>query len=229
MKFHSDLFGWEYVWRNFADEKGGETVESREGSELVELSIPVPGIEATVTFTPVVHQGRKKHRGTTAMLPFEPDDAFIFAIQTEKWIDQVGKAFGLQDVQVQDQLFDSQFLIQGNEEQKIRSLFTDLRLRELLLLQPPSQLRVITDSSQFDPEWFVPEGLHTIVYRQDALLEKIDQLQNVYDILTCTLQQLGALGSVRGRTATTSRPAAASEEVSASGRQRLRSPLLEDV
>jgi hypothetical protein len=26
MKFHSDLFGWEYVWRNFADEKGGRAV-----------------------------------------------------------------------------------------------------------------------------------------------------------------------------------------------------------
>ncbi len=43
MKFHSDLFGWEYVWRNFAEEKAGTVVTDtgEEEGKLKYLSIPV--------------------------------------------------------------------------------------------------------------------------------------------------------------------------------------------
>src|SRR5438105_1695994 len=102
MSIHSDLFGWDYVWRNFADEKGGNAVEGADAAALVGLSIPAKEIASTLIFTPFVHHGRKKSKGTTVMASFQPADSFVFSIQAEKLTDQVGKAFGLQDVQVQD-------------------------------------------------------------------------------------------------------------------------------
>jgi hypothetical protein len=191
MSLHSDLFGWEYVWRNFADDKGGEVVDNEQGAGLNGLVIPADGL--TFTFTPFVHNGRKKTKGTTVMTSFVPASEFVFAIQTEKLSDQLGKVFGLQDVKVDDQLFDSKFLIQGNDEVRIRALFEDIRLRESLLLLPPSIFRIETESQRFDPEWIVQAGNHALVFRLERLAEKTDQLQIALDVMKLTLANITKL------------------------------------
>ena len=230
MSFHSDLFGWDYVWRNFAEQKGGEAIDVADGSGLAGLAIPVPGTKSAVVFTPFVHHGRKRQKGTTVMTSYKPADDFVFSIQTEKLTDQVGKVLGLQDVQVQDQQFDGKYLIRGNDERRIQMLFADEALREAILLQAPTQLRIETDPSHFDPEWTVPAGHHVLVYRYDHLMEKLDQLQIAFDVLTTASQRLAALRTTHSvaPAASTFAPEVEEEEeqpVQTTG--RLHSPLLD--
>ena len=224
MSFHSDLFGWDYVWRHFADQKGGQVIEGATG--LDGIVIPA-GDGSTVLITPFVHHGKKRSKGTTVMTAFHPADDFVFSIQTEKLSDQVGKAFGMQDVQVQDAEFDGKFLIQGNDDARIQRLFENVYLKDAILLQPPTQLRIEHDSSHFDPEWTVRGGSHVLVYRYDHLMEKIDQLQTAFDVVTTTLVQLAVLGAVSGKVPMRSNSSFEEEVAPQVQSHRLHSPLLD--
>ncbi len=228
MSFHSDLFGWEYVWRNFADGKGGEVLETDQGGILA-LMIPAPDIDSTVVLMPSVKRGKRASKGTTVAVTFKPVSDFGLVVHAEKLSDQVGKVFGMQDVQVNDAEFDSKFLIQGTNESIIKKLFADARLRESLLLQPPTELRIETDLSRLDLAWTVPAGHHALVYRTDRHLEKFDQLQLACDVVTIAATRLVWLRIAAGKPDPAARDQLSSElEASCQSTfHRLHSPLLD--
>src|SRR5579883_1970720 len=126
MKFHSNMFGWDYVWRDFADSKGGEVIsdETKENNPILHVFIPVEGSEASIRLAPFSIKGKSKGAGTSASLHYSPKEHFSFYIRAEKGVDQIGKAFGLQDIVLGDAEFDKQFLIQGTDEGKVRNLFS---------------------------------------------------------------------------------------------------------
>lgn len=227
MAYHSNLFGWDYVWRHFADALSGIVVEGNENGtpDVAALSCPVPGHSFNAVITPVILRGRRQMSGTSVMVQYAPDDNFEFNIHVEKWSDAVSKAFGAQDVQVGDDLFDSSFLIQGNDPDRIQTLL-DLQLRELILLQPPSELAVLTDPKKFDSDWDVARGNHVIVYRYDVVMDKIDQLQNAYDIVTRLLKGIQTHERV-GTKRQLQNAVVVGQETTGSQR-KLHSPLLDD-
>ncbi len=228
MKFHSDLFGWEYVWRNFAEEKNGKvlTDSGEDEGNLLSLSVPLEDTGVNIIYSPESRYG-KKGASNTVMVCYPPADDFAFSIFQEKGHHKIGKAMGLQDLQVQDALFDSKFMIQGTHPVKIQELFLDVQMRELILLQPPTVLHIDTKAAQTYPKLRIPEHANAIVYQYDGVMDKLHHLQNAYDIILSVLQQLGALGAIRGVTASGA-PAAAEEDVEiTTTSKRLRSPLLD--
>lgn len=229
MKFHSDLFGWEYVWRNFADEKGGRvhTDSGEDEGKLVSLTVPVEGTGVKVIFAPESRHG-KQASSNTVMVCYPPADDFAFSIFQEKIHHQLGKALGLQDLQVQDQLFDSKFMIQGSNALKVQELFLEVQMRELILLQPPTLLHIDTAAAKSYPKFGIPHDVHAVVYHYDGVMDKLHHLETAYDIVVKVLQQLGAIGAISG-------VAADIREIDSQGvvqevdtqPKRLRSPLLD--
>lgn len=199
MKFHSDLFGWEYVWRNFADEKGGRAVtdSGEEEGKLTMLSIPVEGTGVKVLFIPEARHG-KKATSNSVLVCYPPEGDFAFSIFQEKVHHQLGKALGMQDLQVQDELFDGKFMIQGTSALKIQELFLDVQLRELILLQAPALLHIDTKAAKSYPKLGIPEHVHAVVYQYDGVMDKLHQLQTAYDVVVAVLGQLGAIGAISG-------------------------------
>ncbi len=228
MKFHSDLFGWEYVWRNFADEKGGRAVTDSGEDEgaLTMLSIPVEGTGVRVMFIP---EGRhhKKATSNSVMVCYPPADDFAFSIFQEKVHHQLGKALGMQDLQVQDNLFDGKFMIQGTCPIKIQELFLDVQLRELILLQLPSLLHIDTKAAKSFSNLGIPNDVHAVVYQYDGVMDKLHQLQTAYDVVVAVLGQLAAIGAISGVAAQAAAEIAAEEVQAESHPKRLRSPLLD--
>lgn len=227
MKFHSDLFGWQYVWRNFADEKGGNiiTETAEEESPVVSLSVPVEGTGVKVLFLPETRHG-KKAASTAVLVCYPPAGDFAFAIFEEKLRHQLGKALGMQDLQVQDALFDGKFMIQGNDAVKVQELFLDVQLRELVLLQPPTSLHIEKDPAKQYAGHGIPAGLHAVVYQYDGAMNKLLHLQAAYDVVCTVLRQLAAIGAVNGVAAEPVQEIAL-EETDTAARKRLRSPLLD--
>lgn len=224
MKFHSNIFGWEYVWRDFADSKGGKVVSdsSKENDPIVSIHIPVEGSNAVVTITPQSLKNKSRGSGTTASLNYAPREHFVFSIRTEKGVDQIGKALGMQDIQLGDQDFDHRYLIQGTDVGKVRNLFADMKLRDLILENGPSELRLHADGADLPAEHKLPDGKHSIVYGNEKLLDKFEQLEAVYSVLTSLVHRLGII------------PALAGEEVESQeeheepgNSKRLHSPLLD--
>jgi hypothetical protein len=57
---------------------------------------------------------------------------FRFAIHHESFIDEVGKFFGMQDVIIGYPEFDEKVIIKANDETKVRPIFSDISVREVL-------------------------------------------------------------------------------------------------
>ncbi|MBX9690461.1 MAG: hypothetical protein K2X27_27345 [Candidatus Obscuribacterales bacterium] len=223
MKFHSNIFGWEYVWRDFADSKGGrvESDSSKENDPIISMHIPVEGSDSVITFTP--HAAKGKGAGTSASIHYAPKEHFSFVIKTEKGLHQIAKALGMQDIQLGDQTFDSTFLIQGTDEGKVRNLFSDMHLRSLLVEQPISELRLAAQASELPSDHPVPNGRHAVYYGHEKVLDKFEQLEAVFTVLTSVVHRLGAMPAIAGEDIETG---ADSEEAGPSSK-RLHSPLLD--
>lgn len=225
MKFHSDLFGWEYVWRNFADEKNGKVItdNGEEEGKLLSLSIPLEGTGVKIIFAPESRHG-KKGASNTVMVCYQPADDFAFSIFQEKVHHQLGKAMGMQDLQIQDALFDSKFMIQGTNAVKIQELFLDVQMRELILLQPPTLLHIETKAAKTYAKFGIPDHVNAVVYHYDGVMDKLHHLQTAYEILSTVLQQLAQIGAIGGVEASRREPLAVELETAS---KRLRSPLLD--
>lgn len=239
MKFHSDLFGWEYVWRNFAEEKAGTVVtdSGEEEGKLKYLTIPVTnsnsnsGMEAIkgatpqVFFAPEMHHG-KKAPGCIAAIFYPSNEDFAFSIFQEKVHHQLGKALGMQDFQVRDSLFDGKFMIQGTNEGLIQELFESQALRELILLYPPTVLHIDTKAAKNFKEFGLPADHHAIVYKHDDVMDKLHQMQAAFDIVVSVLQGLGNNGVIGGVPSHKPEKVVESDENKDTGR-KLHSPLLD--
>lgn len=229
MKFHSDLFGWQYVWRNFADEKNGHvmTATADEDSAVVSMSIPVAGTGVKVLFIPETRHGKKD--SASALVCYPPASQFEFAIFEEKLTHQLGKALGMQDLQIQDQLFDGKFIIQGNDPHKVLELFSNIALREQILMQPPTMLHVEREPHKHYSKYDIPTGLHAVVYQFDGSMDKLLNLQAAYDIVCSVLEQLADIGAISGVEAKLGldSPETESESQQSGSHRKLRSPLLD--
>lgn len=224
MKMHSNIFGWEYVWRDFADSKGGEVISdsSKESNPILAMHVPVEGTNTHVTFVPHSVKGKSKGTGTSASIHYPPREHFVFAIRTEKSVDQIGKAFGLQDIQLGDQDFDHRYLIQGSDVGKVRNVFSDMKLRDLIMLNALTELRLMAEPGEGTDEHRVPPGKHGVLYSHDQVLEKFEQLEAVFAILTSVVHKLGAIPALAGDQVD---EAPEHEEVQSSN--KLHSPLLD--
>lgn len=194
-KFHSNIYGWEYVWRDFADSKSGEIVsdQSKTNDPIISMHIPVEGTDTTISIAPYRLKGKSKEKGTSASIHFSPRANFIFAIRTEKGVDQVGKIMGLQDIQLGDQEFDEKYLVQGNDVGKVVRFFADTHLRDLLLEHKASELKLVQDAQYFPAEHRVPAGRHAVLLGHDTVLDRFEQLDAVFQILTAVVHRLGAI------------------------------------
>jgi hypothetical protein len=228
MKFHSDLFGWQYVWRNFAEEKGGRVVTETadEESPVVSMTVPVEGTGVNVLFIPETKHG-KKGASASAIVCFPPAGDFVFAIFEEKLTHQLGKALGMQDLQVQDHLFDGKFMIQGNNAVKVQELFLEPQLREQILLQPPHLLHIDKEPAKHYSKHGIPAGLHAVVYQFDGSMDKLLHLQAAHDIVSSVLKQLANIGVISGVAAQQVADDSSPADSESTGQRRLRSPLLD--
>lgn len=225
MKFHSNIFGWEYVWRDFADSKGGKVVSdsSKENDPIVKIIVPVEGTNAQITIVPSTLKGKSRGSGTSASLSYSPKEDFVFSIRTEKGVDQIGKALGMQDIQLGDHDFDSRFLIQGTDQGKVRNLFADMKLRDLILENGPSELRLHVEAGDVGAEHKIAAGKHAVLYSNEKLLDKFEQLEAVFQVLASVVHRLGIIPALAGAEGMTFEE---SPEEKQDGR-KLHSPLLD--
>jgi hypothetical protein len=236
MKFHSDLFGWEYVWRNFADDKGGTVITetAAEDSAFVSMTVATAvgttGKTAKLLIAPASHHG-KKSSGIKVVAPFEALDDFVFNIFPETFAQQLVKAVGAQDIKIQDQLFDSKFMIQGNQPERVAALFADVNLRELVLLQPPARLGIETKTAKSEDKNALPAKYHAVVYQFDGHVDKLHQLETALSVVKAVLEHMFVPFQAETSTAygdgRLDAEGLSEEDGALSQSRRLRSPLLD--
>ena len=153
--------------------------------------------EWTVTLdTYTVSTGKSNITYTRMRAPYVNKDGFRFKIFRKGFFSELGKLFGMQDLEVGHPQFDEEFIIQGNDANKLRLLFADSTVRRLIEAQPAIRLEVKDDEGWFGSHF--PTGVDDLHFQVVGIIKDIERLKSLYDLFAKTLDRLCQIGSAYG-------------------------------
>lgn len=132
---------------------------------------------------------------TRMRAPFVNRDGLYFKIYRKGFFASIRKFFGMQDIQIGDPYFDDNFIIQGNNEEKIRLLLNVPRLKQLIQAQPDLYFQILDDEGRFGAHF--PEGVDELHFQcqSDSIVGDEKQLKNLFDLFNITLERLVQIDS----------------------------------
>jgi len=187
------LFGpsREEIWRQLSEEVEGRFVK---GGFLKGDKVEVTHGAWTVTLDQqVVSTGQVTIVYARMRAPYVNPSGFRFRIYRRGRLSNVGKLLGMQDIEVGNPVFDDAFIIQGNDEPKVRQLFGQARIRELIALQPHIEFAVKDDEGWFGPTF--PEGVDELHFMALGPSKDLDQLKALFELFAAVLDELCRMGS----------------------------------
>jgi hypothetical protein len=131
------------IWQQFCAQTGSNFVE---GGFWKSDEVEAAHNQWTVKLDLfVVSTGKSSVTYTRMRAPYVNPDSFRFTIYRKGIFTEIGKWFGMQDVTVGYEDFDRNFVIKGNDEQKLRKLFSSQKIRDLIAVQPDISFSVKDD------------------------------------------------------------------------------------
>jgi hypothetical protein len=147
--------------------------------------------------THTVSTGKSTTVFTRIRAPYLNKDGFRFRIYRKMLFSGIAKFFGMQDIEVGYPEFDHNFIIQGNDEQKVKKLFSNQNIRDLINLQPAINFWVRDDEGFFARRY--PEGVDLLSFQVLGVLKDLDRLKNLYELFSETLHYLCLMDSAYER------------------------------
>ena len=197
MGFLRKLFGpsKEEIWRQLCSEIGAQYVQ---GGFWKGDKVQAHHGQWTITLDTYSESHSDGHTTQYAMYtrmraPYVNKDGFRFTIYRKNIFSGLGKFLGLQDVEVGFPDFDDAFIIKGNDEGRLRELFANPRVRELIEMQPAIHLTVKDDEGWFSTAF--PEGVDELCFLVPGVINDVDRLKSLYYLFAETLNQLCHMGS----------------------------------
>ncbi|MBS1812778.1 MAG: DUF3137 domain-containing protein [Acidobacteria bacterium] len=188
-----NLFGpsREEIWRQLAAETGAEYVEGNwRKADKVQAQVK----QWTITLdTYTVSTGKTYVTFTRFRAPYVNADGFRFKIYRKSMFSGLGKALGMQDVEIGEPQFDEAFIIQGNDEARLRQFFANPTIRQLLSSQPEVNLEVKDDEGYFSTQF--PEGVDELHFFGPGIITDVERLKQLYELFATVLDQLCQIGS----------------------------------
>jgi hypothetical protein len=197
MSMARKLFGpsRESVWRQLSSEMGGEFVKG--GLWKGDKVQATHGEWTVVLDTYVVSTGKVTIVFTRMRAPYVNPDGFRFTIYRHGFFSELGKRLGMQDVEIGDEDFDRDFIIKGTSESKLRALFGDAKLRQLVAGQKDIHLTVKDDEGHFGPPF--PENTDELCFHVVGVIKDVQRLKQLFELFAETLDQLCRIGSAYER------------------------------
>jgi len=188
-----EIFGpsKEEVWTRLSDEIEADFVDGgflRGGKIIAKVKKWVITLD---TYT--ISDGKTSTTFTRMRAPYVNKDGFRFKIHRKGFFSSFGKIFGLQDIEVGFSEFDEEFIIKGNDTEKLSKLFSNSKIRELIQLQPEISLEVKDDEGWFGTEF--PQGVDELYFQVYGIVKDLDRLKNLYYLFAEVLNQLCVIGS----------------------------------
>ena len=179
------------IWEHLAHEQGGVY---EKGGFLGTTKVHVDHGEWTITLdTYTVSSGNTSSTYTRLRAPFVNADGFRFTIYREGVFSGIGKAFGMQDIEVGHPTFDDAFVIKGNSTEHLCRLFASSKVRALISTQPDIHLEVKDDEGWFGASF--PEGVDELYFSAHGVIKDLDRLKSLYELFAEVLDQLCQMGS----------------------------------
>lgn len=179
------------IWQALAHEIGadyqpgtfwkGGRIEARHGEWILTLD----------TYT--VSTGHSAVTYTRMRAPYVNPDLFRFTIYRRGLFTGLGQWLGLQDIEVGHPGFDHDFVIKGTDEGKLRALFANERLRQLIAAQPRVHLTVKDHEGWFGKAF--PPDTDELCFHVVGVITDPERLKQLFELFAETLDQLCRIGS----------------------------------
>ncbi len=179
------------VWRRLCSEIGADFIE---GGFWRGTKVSASVREWTVTLdTFVVSTGKTSIPFTRLRAPYINKDGFRFKIYRKSMFSNLGKMFGMQDIEVGHADFDKEFVIQGSDAYKVQLLFGNSEIRRMIEAQPAIHLEVKDDEGWFGTNF--PEGVDELYFQVVGVIKDVERLKALYELFAETLNHLCHIGS----------------------------------
>ena len=184
--------GKDEIWKQLCSELGADFVQ---GTFSRQSKVQVHVKEWTVTLDTFVMSTGKSHIPFTRMrAPYVNPDGFRFKVYRSGVFTEIGKTFGMQDIEVGHSEFDRAYVIQGNHEEKVHLLFGNAEIRRLIEAQPSIRFEVKDDEGWFGTAF--PEGVDELYFQVvPGVIKDIPRLKLLYELFAETLNHLCHIGS----------------------------------
>lgn len=179
------------IWRQLAEQVHAEFVKGGwvRGSKVVAHIDPW-----TVTLD-TYSQGSGENSMTFTRLraPYVNRDGFRFTIYRSGVFTFLGEMLGFHDIEIGDRRFDEQFVVKATDEQRVRQLLADERIRDLFHAQPNVRLQVKDDEGWFSARF--PEGVDELQFTAAGVIKDLARLEALFDLFAALLHRLCQIGS----------------------------------
>jgi hypothetical protein len=179
------------LWKQLSQEIGADYVAGSlwQGSK-VQAHVG-PWIITLDSYT--VSSGHSQVTYTRMRAPYVNGGGFRFSIYRKGIFSELGKLMGMQDIEVGNPEFDEAFIIKGNDEFKVRDLFGNRKIQELIAAQPQIHLTVRDSEGWFGPKF--PDDVDELLFQVVGVIKDLPRLKLLYDLFAEVLDQLCRLGA----------------------------------
>lgn len=193
MSFLGGVFGpsREEVWKQLCGEIGADFVEGGfwKGDKV---QAHVKGWTITLDVY-TVSSGHSHVTYTRMRAPFVNQDKLRFRIYRKSFFSGLGKALGMQDIETGlSSQFDDDFIVQSNDEIKVKALLANAEIRRLIEEQPQIRLELKDDEGFFRARF--PEGVDELHFQVVGVIRDVERLKKLFDLFAEVLEEMHRLG-----------------------------------
>jgi hypothetical protein len=179
------------IWRQLSDQMHGIFVRN-DVREITKIQVHHKQWTITLdSYSELI--GENTETFTRMRAPYVNKDGFRFSIHRTGFFNKLENLFGIKDIEIGEPRFDGAFIIQGNDESKVRQLFSDQRVRHLIEQQPIIYLSVCHDGGWFESQF--PDGVDELYFRVPGVITDFEQLKSLYELFAEVLSDLCDIGS----------------------------------
>ncbi len=202
MTLKDELFGpdKEDVYKQLASDLNGKFIC---GDFYNPIKVEVPFKNWTITIdtnvTKDFNVGSSNPYGdseyTRIRVPFIKTGNFQIAITNANTFDSITKLFGAKDIIIGDQKFDDLFTIKGNDEIKVKLLFSNSLIRHLLIEIKKINL-VIREQEGFLGTQ-LPETVNELFFKAKDVILETEKLKLLVQLFSEILEELHNIGCAK--------------------------------
>lgn len=183
------------VWRQLSQEIGAEFIE---GGFWKGNKVQVQVKPWTITLDIYTESTGETHVTYTRMrAPYVNPEGFRFTVYRKGIFSELGKLLGMQDIEVGDPDFDEAFIIKGSDEFRVRDLFANRQIRQMIQDQPKIRLDVKDSEGWFGPTF--PEDVDELRFQVVGVIKDKERLKGLFNLFAAVLDELCRIGSAYKR------------------------------
>ena len=173
------------IWQQLSGELGGQF---HEGGLFTQSAVQARTDDWIITLDTVTSgDGKTNQTYTRLRAPYFNPEGFRFEIYRASIFSGLGKALGMQDIEVGHPRFDQDFVIKGNAAPRVRRLFDNEKIRHLIDAQPRIRLSVKGHDGWLSK---FPAGVDELYFQAAGVIKDLAQLQTLFDLFAEILQQV---------------------------------------